>query len=109
MNDIVIKEYDIINSRTIQIEDGEGDATLSMERRDILFTTSLQENLDRLERKTLVHKGLPTQKTPRTASYGNGPLNIIDGANYEGRCVITQQAACDQPHECLSEESKDHR
>ena len=41
MNDIVIKEYDIINSRTIQIEDGEGDATLSMERRDILFTTSL--------------------------------------------------------------------
>jgi hypothetical protein len=41
LKSIVIHEFDIINSRTIKIEDGEGDATLSMERRDVLFTTSL--------------------------------------------------------------------
>jgi len=55
----------------MEIEDGEGDASISMERKDVLFTTSLQENLERLERKTLVHKGLPTQKTPRTTGDNN--------------------------------------
>ncbi len=55
-----------------------------------------------------MHKGLPTQKTPRTTGGNNEPHNILEGAKLDDRCINTQQAEREQAHECLSEESKDH-
>ena len=91
---------DFSKAHTQMVAEGEGDASLSVDH--VYITSSLQDNLDRIERQHITNKGLPTQKTPR-AVCGIPDLAMCDNR----RCVKTQQVD-DPAHECMSEESKDH-